>query len=57
MLDVGPGSRQAGTVGQATPTRPLSLAARPGVGWTRHLLPFHCSASVPGGTSALNGLP
>jgi hypothetical protein len=28
-----------------------------GVGWMRHLLPFHCSASVPDGTSALNGLP
>jgi hypothetical protein len=27
-----------------------------GVGWTRHVVPFHRSASVPGGT-AVNGLP
>src|SRR6516225_3812436 len=27
-----------------------------GVGWMLHLVPFHCSASVPRGTS-LNGLP
>jgi len=27
-----------------------------GVGWMRQPRPFHCSASVPGGTS-LNGLP
>ena len=35
------------------------LAAAPGglgVGWMLQVLPFHCSASVPGGANAGNGL-
>jgi len=54
LLDVIPTASQADSDTQDTPSK--ALHAVPGgleIGWMRHLLPFHCSASVTPAPEAL----